>query len=75
MGFNVVPPNSLLPKQNTNRLISDTRVKLCIVGTLDAPATEDNATPLEFSPPTALASQKYNVPPRGPKIKSSPKLA
>jgi hypothetical protein len=69
MGLTVEEKISFAPKQNTNLLISDTRISFCDVGT-SVPA---RATALVVSP--FVASQRYIEPSRGPKIRSSPKLA
>ena len=37
-------PSVLAPKQNTNRLTSDTSMKFCFVGVLEAPAKDDSST-------------------------------
>ena len=54
MGFLVAVARSLQPKQNTNRLISDTKIRSCTVGTF-APTgdIEANVTPLVDSPDVA----------------------
>ena len=69
MGLTVGEKISLAPKQNTNLLMSDTRMSFCDVGT----SVPVRATALVLSP--FVASQMYIAPSRGPKMRSSPKLA